>query len=171
MHRLTSTDLQTFMQEQGVHGEMLHLDVPTPTVETAAQAVGTQPERIVKSLLFVIDGEPVLAITCGTSYVDRRAIAAIYAVGRKRVKLAPAETVLEISGYEVGAMPPFGHLRKLPTLLDRGVLLHPEVYAGGGAENALVRLEPVEILRVTQAQVMDLAESDAHAGTAEERQA
>lgn len=158
MQKLTTNDLEAFMHEQGIAGEILHLQVPTPTVETAARAVGTQVERIVKSILFMIEGQPVLAITCGTSYVDQRAIAAKYAVGRKRVKLASAETVLEISGYEVGAMPPFGHLRRLPTLLDGGVLEQPEVYAGGGAENALVRLSPAEILRVTQAHVMDLAQ-------------
>jgi prolyl-tRNA editing enzyme YbaK/EbsC (Cys-tRNA(Pro) deacylase) len=155
------------MQEQGIYGEMLHLDVPTPTVETAAQAVGTRVEQIVKSILFVIEGRPVLTITSGTSHVDRRAIASLFSVGRKRVKLASAEAVLEICGYEVGAMPPFGHLSKLQTLLDRGVLEMPEVYAGGGAENVLVRLSPEEILRVTQAQVMDLVESTTNVNTAE----
>jgi prolyl-tRNA editing enzyme YbaK/EbsC (Cys-tRNA(Pro) deacylase) len=158
MQKLTASDLATFMREQGIAGEILHLHVPTPTVETAAQAAGTQVERIVKSILFMVEGEPVLAITSGTAHVDQRAIASRYAVGRKRVKLASAETVLEIGGYEVGAMPPFGHLRKLPTLLDRGVLKQPEVYAGGGDENALLRLSPEEILRVTQAQVMDLVQ-------------
>jgi Cys-tRNA(Pro) deacylase len=159
MTKLTSTDLEAFMQEKDIPGVMLHLEVPTPTVEKAAQAVGTQVERIVKSILFVIEGQPVLAITSGTSHVDRRAIASMFAVGRKRVKLAPAEVVLEICGYEVGAMPPFGHLQKLETLLDRGVLEQPEVYAGGGAENVLVRLSPEDILQVTQAHVMDLVEN------------
>jgi prolyl-tRNA editing enzyme YbaK/EbsC (Cys-tRNA(Pro) deacylase) len=55
-------------------------------------------------------------------------------------------------------MPPFGHLRKLDTLLDCSVLEQPEIYAGGGAENALVRLSPEDILRVTQAEVMDLVQ-------------
>jgi len=159
MRKLTATDLKAFMQEQDISGEMLYLDSPTQTVETAAQAVGTHVEQIVKSILFVIDGQPVLAITSGISHVDRRAIASVFAVGRKRVKLASAQTVLETCGYEVGAMPPFGHLSKLLTLLDRGVLELSEVYAGGGAENVLVRLSPEEILRVTQAQVMDLVEN------------
>jgi Cys-tRNA(Pro) deacylase len=158
MRKLTSTDLEAFMREQGIPGEILHLEVPTPTVEAAAQAVGTQAERIVKSLLFMIEGQPVLAITSGTAYIDQRAIASKFGVGRKRVKLASAETVLETCGYEVGAMPPFGHLRKLPTLLDRSVLEKPEIFAGGGAENALVRLSPEDILRVTQADVMDLVQ-------------
>jgi len=53
-------------------------------------------------------------------------------------------------------MPPFAHRQPLPTLIDRRVLEQPEVYAGGGAENALVRLFPQDILRVTQARVTDL---------------
>jgi prolyl-tRNA editing enzyme YbaK/EbsC (Cys-tRNA(Pro) deacylase) len=66
--------------------------------------------------------------------------------------------VLEISGYEVGAMPPFGHRQPLTTLIDPGVLKLPEAYAGGGAENALVWLAPLEILRATGAKILDLLE-------------
>jgi prolyl-tRNA editing enzyme YbaK/EbsC (Cys-tRNA(Pro) deacylase) len=66
--------------------------------------------------------------------------------------------VLEISGYEVGAMPPFGHRRPLITLIDNRVLELPEAYAGGGAENALIRLNPQEIQRVTGAKALDLLE-------------
>ena len=53
-------------------------------------------------------------------------------------------------------MPPFGHLQRLPTLVDPLVLQQPEVYAGGGAENALLRLSPQELLRATQAEVVPL---------------
>ena len=172
------------MDAHGIAGEILHLGVPTLTVETAAQAIGVQPEQIVKSILFMVGaglgpaltaepsageglkpshGEPVLApafvlaITCGTAYVERRLIAAHYGVGRKRVKLASPEEVQSISGYEVGAMPPFGHRQPLPTLLDRRVLELTEVYAGGGEENAMLRLDPRDIARITGAVVMDLS--------------
>jgi Cys-tRNA(Pro) deacylase len=156
---LNSHDLQAFMTAHGIAGEILHLSVPTPTVETAAQALGVQPEQIVKSILFLVDAAhktPVLAITCGTAYVERRAIAACYGVGRKRVRLASPEEVVAVSGYEVGAMPPFGHRPPLPTLLDRRVLDLPVVYAGGGDENALLRLNPHDIARFTSAEVIDL---------------
>jgi Cys-tRNA(Pro) deacylase len=146
------------MQGHSIQGEILHLDVPTPTVETAAQALGTQPEQIVKSILFIVDDQALLAITCGTHLVERRAIADLYGVGRKRVKLASPGRVQEITGYEVGAMPPFGHRQPIPTLLDRRVLDLPMVYAGGGAENVLLRVNPEEITRVTGASVMDLIE-------------
>ena len=153
---LGPTDLEVYMRENDIPGEILHLDVPTPTVVAAARAVGTQPERIVKSILFLVAGLPVLAITCGQSYVDRRALAAMYNIGRKKVKLADPETVLKETGYEVGAMPPFGHRDPLPTWIDERVLEKPEVYAGGGAENALVRLAPQDILEATQARIIDL---------------
>jgi prolyl-tRNA editing enzyme YbaK/EbsC (Cys-tRNA(Pro) deacylase) len=99
---------------------------------------------------------PVLAIACGTAYLERRAIAAHFGVGRKRVKLASPGEVLAISGYEVGAMPPFGHRQPLRTLLDCRVLTLPEVYAGGGDENAMLRLDPHAIARFAAAEVLDL---------------
>ena len=156
--RLGVDELTEYMHSHNILGEILHLDVPTPTVETAAQAVSVKLEQIIKSILFMVDGQPVLVIACGKSTIDRRAIADLYGVGKKRVKLATPEMVLEISGYEVGAMPPFGHRIPLSTLIDRNVLDVPEAYAGGGAENALVRLNPQDILRATGARVLDLLE-------------
>jgi prolyl-tRNA editing enzyme YbaK/EbsC (Cys-tRNA(Pro) deacylase) len=157
---LTPTDLEAYMQAHGITGEILRLETPTPTVETAAQAVGTHPENILKSILFLVGEKPVLAISSGLAFVERRAIAALYGVGRKRVRLAAPGLVSELTGYEVGAMPPFGHRQALATLLDRCVLDLSEAYAGGGAENALLHIAPVEILRVTGAQVLDLMERE-----------
>ena len=156
--KLGVPELGRFMQAQGVQGQILHLDVPTPTVEAAAQAVSARPEQIIKSILFMVDAQPVLAIACGLSTIGRRPIADLFGVGKKRVRLATAQQVLEISGFEVGAMPPFGHRLPLRTLIDRRVLEVPEAYAGGGAENALVRLNPQEIQRVTGAEILDLLE-------------
>jgi prolyl-tRNA editing enzyme YbaK/EbsC (Cys-tRNA(Pro) deacylase) len=174
---LSSLELQAFMTAHAIPGEILHMRVPTPTVEAAAQALGVRTEQIVKSILFLVEADavrppiqppapgqgfnsdhtrPVLAITCGTAYVERRTIAAHFEVGRKRVKLASPEVVLAISGYEVGAMPPFGHRQPLRTLLDRRVLDLSETYAGGGDENAMLRLDPHDIARFTAAEVLDL---------------
>ncbi len=95
MDKMGPADLQAYVDQHGISGEILYLDDRTPTVEIAARAVGTRPEQIAKSILFLIDEQPVLAITCGIAYVERRAIAALYGVGRKRVKLA-------LPGYRVG---------------------------------------------------------------------
>jgi prolyl-tRNA editing enzyme YbaK/EbsC (Cys-tRNA(Pro) deacylase) len=152
----SAEDLQGFLQANQIPAEILRLPVPTPTVETAAQAVGAQAEQIVKSILFLVDGQPVLAITCGRAYVDRKAIADLFGVGKKRIKLASADEVLALSGYEVGSMPPFGHCQPIRSLLDRRVLGLSEVFAGGGAENALMRIAPQDIRRISNAEVLDL---------------
>jgi Cys-tRNA(Pro) deacylase len=148
--------LQEFMRVNDIPGELLHLEVPTPTVEAAAAAVGTEPENIVKSLLFFAGEDYVLAITSGPTHIERRSIAAHFKVGRKKVKLADPQTVLKETGYQVGAMPPFGHINPLPTLIDQRVLEKDQIYAGGGSEQTLLRIAPKIILTVTQAQVLDL---------------
>ena len=153
---LSPDDVQSFMDIQGIPGEILHLEVPTLTVESAARAVDALPQQIIKSILFLVNGQEVLAITCGTEIVDRRSIASLYGVGRKRVKLASPEAVLEVAGYPVGAMPPFAHRHPLPTLIDPRVLEQPFVFGGGGAENALLRLRPADILSATEAQIVEL---------------
>ncbi len=153
---LATGDLEQFLQERHVDAVVLHLPVPTPTVELAARAVGTSPEEIVKSLLFLVDGRPVLAITCGLERVDARSLAGHFGPGRKRVRLAGPEDVLRITGYPVGGLPPFGHLQPLSTLIDRRAFNRPMVFAGGGSDSALVRIAPQEILRVTQAGIADL---------------
>lgn len=152
----TQKYLLEFMEARQVQGEIIQLEAPTPTVEMAAQAAGASVEQIVKSILFLVEGEPVLAVVRGASLVERWAIAEMYGVSRKRVKLAMREEVLQIAGYEAGAMPPFGHRAQLPTLVDRRVLDTDEVFAGGGAENALLRISPEEIVRAAGARVVDL---------------
>ena len=151
---LTPADLQSFMDQNGISGEIIFLENPTPTVETAAQALNTIPENIVKSVLFTIGDERVLAIARGTRFIEQRAIAAYFGVGRKKVKLASPEIVLAVAGYPVGTVPPFGHQSPSTAFIDPGVLEPEEIYAGGGAHNAMVRLSPKDILRITKAEIL-----------------
>ena len=153
---LQPVDLAIFMRDNDIPGEILSLEMPTPTVEDAALAVGTSPENIVKSILFRINDGFILAITCGPAHIERRAIAAHFKVGRKKVKLADSGKVLQETGYQVGAMPPFGHHTPLPTLIDKRVLEKDQVYAGGGSDQTLMRIKPEVILAASGAQVLDL---------------
>jgi len=155
---LTPSDLERFLRERELRAELLALSMKTPTVEAAAEAVGTSPQKIVKSLLFMIDDRPVLAITSGANRIDRKRIAKNFGVGRKRVRLADENQVQAATGYPIGAVPPFGHPEPLLTLIDSGVLEHDVVYAGGGASDHLMRVETVEILSVTQGEVLELVD-------------
>lgn len=153
---MTPANLAAFIEAQGIRAEFVRPEAPTPTVESAAAAVGTTPERIIKSVLFLVYGKPVLAIAGGLDPIDRRSIAARYAVGRKQVKLAGPEDVLRITGYPVGGVPPFGYPEPVETLIDPAVLAQPEVYGGGGDHHTLIRLAPQEIQRITAAETVEL---------------
>lgn len=154
MSPLNSRDLQRYLDEQSLPGPIIHCAEPTPTVEAAAQVMGVQPSQIVKSLLFLVAGQPVLVIACGTANIDRRPLADQFKVGKKQVKMAGAEEVLFHTGYPAGTVPPFGHLHPLTTFIIPQVLAQAFVYAGGGEENALLRVDPQDLQRVTQAQIL-----------------
>jgi prolyl-tRNA editing enzyme YbaK/EbsC (Cys-tRNA(Pro) deacylase) len=155
---MTPADLAAFIAANGIAAEFVRPEEPTPTVETAAAAVGTTPDRIIKSVLFLIQDRPVLAIAGGLNPIDRRAIGNRYGVGRKQVKLAGAEDVERITGYPVGGVPPFGYPAPVDTLVDPAVLAQPVIYGGGGDHHTLIRLSPEEIRRVTNAEILPLTE-------------
>ncbi len=151
---LTPDDLEGYLRARGIAGEVLRLDVPTPTVVAAARAVGVTPERIVKTVVFMVQGEPMLVIASGTAKVDTRALARHLGVSRKRIRIARPDEVLAATGYPVGAVPPLGHRQPLPTLLDESVLQHEMVYGGGGAEQALLKIAPRALLQAVRPSVV-----------------
>jgi prolyl-tRNA editing enzyme YbaK/EbsC (Cys-tRNA(Pro) deacylase) len=153
---MTPDDLDAFISAHGIEAEFVRPEAPTPTVEAAAEAVGTTPDRIIKSVLFLIRERPVLAIAGGLDPIDQRAIAARFEVGRRQVKLADAAAVERVTGYPVGGVPPFGHPQPVETLIDPDVRAQPVVYGGGGDHQTLIRLSPEEIRRVTGAEVLSL---------------
>jgi Cys-tRNA(Pro) deacylase len=149
----SSTQLQQFINQHQIAATILPLAEHTPTVPDAARALDVIPEQIIKSLVFLIKDEPLLVINNGLAKVDRRKVADQLGIGKKQIKFASAEEALEITGYIVGSMPPFGHRRKLPTLIDPGATQFEVIYGGGGDINAMLRLSPTELLRITEAQV------------------
>jgi prolyl-tRNA editing enzyme YbaK/EbsC (Cys-tRNA(Pro) deacylase) len=155
---LTSADLQRFIEEQRITATILPMARHTPTVADAAMALGVDTAQIIKSLVFLVDETPLLVINNGLARVDRRKLGAILGVGRKRVRFASPERALAITGYIVGSMPPFGHCQLLQTLVDTAVAGLDMIFGGGGDIDAMMRLTPAELLRVTAAQVCTLSE-------------
>lgn len=134
----------------------LELPEETPTVADTARAVGVPPDAVMKSLVFVVAGTSYLIIANGERRVSDRRLAEAFGVGRKKVRLASAEEALALTGFRVGAMPPFGHARPLPTLVDRAALDQERLWGGTGEPLVLCSLTPGELLRLTGARVLDL---------------
>ena len=155
-------DVRDHIQRYGIRAELVYPGVPTPTVEAAAQAVGVTSERILKSLVYLADGRPQLVIAAGTAPIDARLLRETLAVSRLRLRMATAEEVLELTGFEVGSMPPFAHASPLPTLIDRvSVPQDGELYAGGGTKDSLLRLSFKTLVTCTNAQLAILTNAAA----------
>jgi Cys-tRNA(Pro) deacylase len=159
----TSNDLQTFIDQHQISAEILHLTEDTPTVPDAARVLGVEVEQIIKTLVFLISGEPILVIANGIGKIDSRKLAVHFGVGRKQVKLASADQALELTGYVVGSMPPFGHATNLPIYIDPGVMAQPQIYGGGGDIHAMVKLTSDHLLTVTQGLLLAVVESEVSA--------
>ncbi|HEY57874.1 MAG TPA: YbaK/EbsC family protein [Anaerolineae bacterium] len=162
---LTPAHVLAYLKARGLAGEVVRFSQPTPTVEEAARVAGVAPEQIVKTLLFFVrydDGteQPWLVLAIGPQRVDRRILARFFGVGRKRVRLARADEVPAWTGYAVGAVPPLAHRQPLPALMDERILAFSEVWAGGGAEDTLLRMTPQAIRKALGAQTIRLVEED-----------
>jgi prolyl-tRNA editing enzyme YbaK/EbsC (Cys-tRNA(Pro) deacylase) len=153
-------DLLAWCAARGVQVRLLRPGVPTPTVPEAAAAVGVRPEQVLKSLVVFVDGAASLVIAAGPARLSYPRMAAAFGTSRRRVRFADAAEALEATGYAVGAMPPFGHRRPLPTWVDRaGVAPGRTVVAGGGARDALLELRTDDLLRVTEARSAPLTDA------------
>jgi prolyl-tRNA editing enzyme YbaK/EbsC (Cys-tRNA(Pro) deacylase) len=155
---LGADDLRAWIEARGVPARLVVPGVPTPTVPAAAAALGVEPGAILKSLVFIVEGEPRLVVAAGDDRLPYRALARAFGVSRRRIRLANAEEALAITGYAVGAMPPFGHRRELETVVDQDrVRPGRVVYGGGGSQDALLEITTDVLLAVTSARAVPLA--------------
>ena len=108
-------------------------DLKTETAESSAAALGVEVARIVKSLVFSAQGEPVIALIPGNRRADMRAVARI--LGVKKVRMADPQMVQEWTGFTVGAVPPIGHLRQILVLMDEEIPREGNIYPAAGENN------------------------------------
>jgi Cys-tRNA(Pro) deacylase len=144
-------------QALGLDVEIVEFEQTTRTAQDAADAIGCQVAQIVKSLLFVVDGEPVMALVSGPNRLDERKLAALRGVGRKKVKRADADTAKAATGFSIGGVPPFGHQSDLPVYVDQDLTRFEVVWAAAGTSFAVFAITPEELVRASGGTVADLA--------------
>jgi prolyl-tRNA editing enzyme YbaK/EbsC (Cys-tRNA(Pro) deacylase) len=125
----------------------------TSTLEEAATAVGCCERQMVRSTVFVADGEAVLCVTCGSDPVDPALLADVLDVAEARP--ATADEVRAATGFAAGGVPPVGH--ELPIVLDAAVLEHETVWAAGGDRRTVFEVEPHRLAGCTAATVAVVA--------------
>lgn len=129
--------------------------LPMPTVPLAAAAIGVPQTQILKSLVFTtVDGVLVLAIAAGPSRIDRVRLAS--AAGLSKLRLADPAVVLTATGYPAGGVAPIAHATPIPVVIDAAAASLVIAYGGAGTEDALLRIAPTDIVRVTSAVVANI---------------
>lgn len=138
--------LSRYMSEAQIKAEHLIFETSCHTAEEAARSAGAQLEDLVKNVCIMGDsGAFLVAIVKGEDKVDYKQVALVGGV--KKPKHAPAELVLEKTGYAVGGVPSFGYDAQI--VIDQRVMEKDWVLTGGGSDKSLVRIAPAELLRVS----------------------
>jgi prolyl-tRNA editing enzyme YbaK/EbsC (Cys-tRNA(Pro) deacylase) len=141
-------------EAMGVTVEPRHFPAGAKTAQDAADAIGCEVGQIVKSLIFAVDGEVVLAYVSGSNQLDEARLAA--AAGGERCGRVDADAVREATGFPIGGVPPFGHQTDLRVFIDPDLLDHDEVWAAAGTWNDVFPLDPNELVRASGGHVVEL---------------
>lgn len=125
----------------------------TRTATDAAHAIGCEVAQIVKSLVFVAGGRPVVALVSGVNRLDEKRLAS--AAGEPVVKADP-ETARAATGFAIGGVPPFGHATEVPVFMDRDLLAHSVLWAAAGRPDSVFEISPERLRELSRATVADL---------------
>ena len=148
--------MAAFLREAGAEARVEEFRAGTPTAEDAARAVGCELGQIVKSLVFDCDGEAVVVMVPGDRRADKAKVG--NAAGCAQAQIAGVEQVVEATGFEPGAVAPFPLPRVERIFIDRTLLAHRVVWIGAGSANHLAAVAPVDLVRLSRAQVLDAVE-------------
>jgi len=121
----------------------------------AADALGEVPERVLKTLMALVDGRPVCAIVPSDREVAMKKLAA--ALGGKAAQMMKPADAERVTGYKVGGISPFGQMRRVPVAIEAAALAHDLVYINGGQRGLQVRLDPKDAARLLDATTAAIA--------------
>lgn len=140
----------------GLEVEVRTFPQGTRTARDAAEAIGAQLGQILKSIVFLADGEPLLCLVSGSNRVSLTALK--HLTGAQKVRPAGAEQVKEITGFAAGGVPPFGHRTPLPTYFDADLLAYEIVWAAAGTPDSVFAAAPGPLVKACGAIIADLKE-------------
>jgi len=145
--------VSAYLRSAGVEARLEEFEDGTPTAEAAAQAVGCEPGRIVKSLVFDCDGRPAVVLVPGDRRADPAKVAR--ALGCARAKVAGPDEVRRATGFEPGAVAPFPLPLVERVLIEQTLLGHDRVWVGAGSANHMAGLSPQDLVRLARAEPID----------------
>ena len=146
------------LENLGIPHRVFKHETPVDSFEQAASDRNQRPEQVVRSILFQIrPDEFVMVLMAGREQVDWKKLRKL--IGRSRVRMATAEEVLDVTGYPVGTVSPFGMKNQVRVLIDPSVLREEEISTGSGMRNTAIILKSTELERALgEVEIVDLSE-------------
>ena len=116
--------------------------IPTPSSIglQAAEALGVEPDRVLKTLMAEVDGKPVCVVVPSDREVSMKKLAAALD-GKAANMMRPADAE-RLTGYHVGGISPFGQKKQVPVAIEQAALSHPTVFVNGGQRGLQIELDP-----------------------------
>ena len=146
------------LEKLNIPHQVFKHEKPVTSFEQAASDRNQRPEQIVRSILFQVrSDEFVMVLMAGREQVDWRSLRKL--VGRSRVRMATEDEVLEVTGYRVGTVSPFGMRHQVRILIDASVLQEEEISIGSGVRNTAIILKSADLRRALEdAEIVSLME-------------
>lgn len=155
--------VSSFLRESGVDARIQEFPDGTASAQDAADAVGCDLGQIVKSLVFVCDDRPVVALVPGDRRGDPAKVAR--AVEAASARVAKAQEVEEATGFAPGAVPPFPLPDVDAVLMDRALYHHDVVWAGAGSHKHVLGISPADLARLARVRPMDVVADQTYDST------
>ena len=143
-------NVRSALTDAGAPDTVRTFEDKVPTAAAAAAVLGCGVAAITNSLIFELDGAPLLILASGAAKVDTGLVAA--QLGSRKIRRATPAFVLEHTGQEVGGVAPVGHPRKLRTILDTSLQEHAVLWAGAGDHNSMFSITYEELRAITNAE-------------------
>ena len=149
--------VRAYFQTLGIEGRILEFPVSSATVELAAQALGCAPERIAKSLSFLVEDAPVLVVAAGDAKIDNSRFKGQF---HTKAKMLTAEETVELVGHAVGGVCPFALKEGERVYLDESLKRFDTVFPACGSANSAIELTIPELERFSgSAQWVDVCKN------------
>ena len=151
----------TVLRDHGHPHAPLMLGDAARTAQQAADGLGVGVGQIAKSIIFrrKADDAAVLVITSGDRRVDEKKVQALVCAAGEKLGRADADFVKAKTGFSIGGVSPLAHAEKPVTLIDQELFRFDEIWAAAGHPNAVFKLVPADLQRLTGAPVADVAQA------------
>ncbi len=149
----SASKVQETLKALGFQNQVIELEVTTRTSIEAAEAVGCRVGQIAKSILFrgTQTGRPILVIASGSNRIDEKKVERWIS---EPLSKGDATFVREKTGFVIGGVPPVGHPERIEIFIDEDLLQYGEIWAAAGTPNALFKLSPTDLVRMTGGRVI-----------------